>query len=233
MGVCQCGPVLKETQVFWAKINLRKTTFRDFMKTLDEKRIEWIKQGDDIDLRKCDKLNWLLDSTEFTATERTFYFNKLNEYVKRQSDKLMFFASLSFFTILDGHHSPNFKGAPPTNASALIDNIRGNVVKSNFDIIFDDLLRMAIKKDEHLDVTGTFIELVTEISIDFLNISAAMKEDKKMEFKNLNREELLRRLNLKTKDKLYEYLFNANNISMICNDLAKINMEKIVQVVKK
>merc|ERR1712160_31753 len=101
MTMCGCNSSANDIIGFWKSIELRKISFDSYQKIFENNQRKWLSSGENkrsVDLRKCEELYPLLDSSDFTDKQRAVYFDKLNEYINEQSDKLTFFTSLAFFT---------------------------------------------------------------------------------------------------------------------------------------
>lgn len=221
-AVCACGPERGDISTFWRGLELRKITFDAYCKIYEKNQINWLNSGDNnhfINLRKCDELNKLLYNSDFTADERDLLIENLNEFVNKLSDKLTFFTCLSFFTILNEDNQKNKKSAK----QSFIESLRSEERVKHFDIVFESLLKMAIKKNDHEDVTKLFIELVTVFPVNFLYTSLKAKEEILAVYSSHNREILFNQISRKNKKIFYEYMFNKDNVWLIHNDLMKIH----------
>jgi len=235
MGAACCGHDSKDISTFWRGLELRKISFDKFYQIYEKNQVNWLNSGENnryINLRKCQELNRLLFNNELTPDQREIFLDKLNEFVNNLSDKLTFFACLSFFTQLnDDDASSKAKNKEKEN---YLESLRVNERKKNFDIIFNSLLKLAIKKNDHDDVTKLFIQLVTEFTVPFLCSNKKELDEKLKIYSKNNRELLFKQLKMFNLQKFYEYMFSTNNISIIHEDLARINtnkpMEDIVKV---
>ncbi len=236
-GACTCGGRINDSLVFWSRLNIRKITFYEYLKLFEENKINWVKSACIennfiIDISKCEKLNQLLDSPDFTEKERIFFLEKIKNFFSKQTDKLLFFTSLSFFTSIEDQNSKDQNkkkiSKEEKEAKALIDELKNEPFKDNYDTIFDNLRKMAIKPHDHNDVTKTFIELVSEFTIDFLDIEPVIKKEKYSQYSQSIREKLFDRLQKKPKDKFYDYMFNIKNIKLITDDLNRIYLENLL-----
>lgn len=232
-AVCGCGPEGKDISTFWRGFELRKITFDTFCKIYEKNQMNWLNSGENnrtVDLRKCEELNRLLFNPEFNEREKAVFFEKLNEFVNSQSDKLTFFTSLSFFTKLNEDESHKNKS---NEKEMFIDSLRANERKKNFDIVFESLLKMAIKRNDHEDVTKLFIQLVSEFTVPFLFWEKKDKEYNLAIYTKENREKLFSQIKMYNLQKFYEYMFNKDNISIIHKDLCKIQMNNPVDELVK
>ena len=222
-AVCGCGHETRDISTFWRGLELRKITFDSFLKVYEKNQMNWLNSGENnrvVDLRKCDELNKLLYNPEFSAEERTIFLEKLNDFINSQSDKLTFFTCLSFFTKLNEEEITNSK---KNEKKSYLDSLRVNERLKNFDVVFDSLLKMAIKKKDHEDVTRLFIQLVTEFPVPFLHANKKDKDEKLAIYSKENKERLFNQIKAYNSQKFYEYMFNKENISIIHNDLLKIH----------
>lgn len=223
-AVCTCGPEKGDISTFWKGMELRKITFENYCKIYEKNQINWLSSVDEnncIDLRKCLELNKLLYNSDFTEAENNLFLEKLNEFANNQTDKLTFFTCLSFFAKLNEEESTKTK---KTEKQSYIETLRSNERSKNFDIVFDSLLKMAIKKNDHEDVTKLFIKLVTVFPVPFIYPSAKEQNEYSSIYSNQNRELLFRRIRMYNNQKFYEYMFNKNNVFVIHNDLMKIHL---------
>jgi hypothetical protein len=225
-ALCGCGPEGKDVSTFWRGFELRKITFDSFCKIYEKNQMNWLNSGETnrtVDLRKCQDLNKLLFNPELNERDKDIFFDKLNEFVNSQSDKLTFFTCLSFFTKINDDETPKIK---TNEKQSYIDSIRANERKKNFDLVFESLLKMAIKRSEHEDVTKLFIQLVTEFTVPFLLSDKKIKENILAVYIKENREKLFSQIKMYNLQKFYDYMFNKDNIFMIHNDLTKIQMNR-------
>lgn len=221
-AVCGCGQEVKDIASFWNGIELRKYTFNQYFKIYEKYQMKWLTSGENnrfVDIRKCEELNKLLNNSEFTEKERIVYFDKLNDFVNNQSDKLTFFTSLAFFTKLDEESKEKNN---LDNSEKYIESIRKKEVERNFDVIFELLLKMAIKKRDHEDVTRLFIQLVTEIPIPFINLTHREKDERMIIYSKENREKLFNQIKAYPIEKFYEYIFSKDNVNLIHKELSRI-----------
>lgn len=242
-GACVCNRQISESWLFWSRLNIRKITFQEYTKIFEEKRLDWLKclnkkNEFSIEISECETLRDLLNSPDFSDKERIFFFEKLKKFISKQTDKLQFFTSLSFLTIIEplkentnknfsssNNNNKNKKFSLEEEAKNYIETLKKDTIQENFDIIFEQLLKMAIKKDEHYDVTKIFIELVSEFTIDFLHLEPRNKKDLTIEYSKEPREKLFLKLVEKPNKKFYEFMFNEKNVKMITDDLSKISQE--------
>lgn len=218
-GLCGCFSSNNDIIGFWRTIELRKITFDTYQKIYEKNQRKWLSSGENkrsVDLRKCEELYPLLDSSEFTDKQRTVYFDKLNEYINEQSDKLTFFTSLAFFTKLNREDTKQ--------AENILDSIKEEKPKIH-DILFASLIKMAIKRTDHDDVTKFFIEFVTEFPLQFIYIDKRELEEKMQIYSQINRDKLFSQIKMMNNQRFYEYMFNKENVSLIHNDLLKIQMD--------
>jgi len=234
-AVCACGPEKGDISSFWRGLELRKITFESYFRIYEKNQMNWLNSGDNnhsIDLIKCNELNKLLHNSDFTATERETYIEKLNEFVNKQSDKLTFFTSLSFFTKLN--NDDELQKDKTIEKHSFIESLRNIEKTKNFDFIFDSLLKMAIKKNEHEDVTKIFIELITVFPATFLYTNKKQLGEINSVYSTFNREQLFNQIKMYNKQKFYEYMFNKDNVSIIHNDLMKIHSNfEVGEIIKK
>lgn len=223
-AVCGCGTDKGDIASFWRGMELRKITFEAYCKLFERNQMNWLSSGDGnnhIDLSKCQELSKLLYNSDFTEAERKLFIVKLNEFVNSQSDKLTFFTCLSFFTKLNEDEKP--QQSKKIDKKSYIESLRNSERSKNFDIVFDALLNMAIKKNEHEEVTKLFIDLVTVFPLPFLFSDKREKDENFSVYSYPNREQLYNQIKIYNKQKFYEYMFNRENVSIIHNDLVKIN----------
>lgn len=227
MGAVCCGNESRDIASFWRGLELRKISFERFCQIYEKNQMNWLNSGENnrvVDLRKCQELNTLLVSQDFSAEEKLIFLDKLNEFINSQSDKLTFFTSLSFFTKLneDGEISKNSKSKKNEKLS-YIESLRANERTKNFDIVFDSLLKMAIKKKDHEDVTKLFLQLVTEFPVPFLHAGKKDRDEKLGLYCRENRDRLFAQLKMFNSQKFYEFMFNLENVSLVHNELVKIH----------
>jgi hypothetical protein len=223
-AVCGCGTDKGDIASFWRGMELRKITFQAYCKIFEKNQMNWLSSGDGnnhINLRKCEELSKLLYNPDFTEAERKLFIDKLNEFVNSQSDKLIFFTCLSFFTKLNEDEKP--QQSKKIGKKSYIESLRNSERSKNFDIVFDELLNMAIKKNEHEDVTKLFIALATVFPLPFLYSDKKEKEENFSVYSYQHREQLFNQIKMYNKQKFYEYMFNKENVSIIHNDLVKIH----------
>lgn len=224
-GLCGCFSSNNDIIGFWRTIELRKITFDTYQKIYEKNQRKWLASGDNkrsVDIRKCDELFTLLDSPDFSEKQRLIYFDKLNDYINDQSDKLTFFTSLSFFTKLTTEKDNKSKDQLADN---IIDNLKPKENIKEHEIIFSNLIRMAIKRSDHDDVTKFFIEFVTEFPLQFLIIDKKDIEERTQVYSLANRNKLFDQIKSMDNKKFYDYMFNRENVSLIHEDLMKIQME--------
>lgn len=231
-AICGCNGQSKDIIGFWKGIELRKITFEAYKRLYDTNQRKWLSSGESnrtVDIRKCDELYPLLNSSEFTEKQRTAYFDQLNNFINNQSDKLTFFTSLSFFTKINGEKDIKGDKNQEQKVMNLFDSMNFNgdssKQKNLNDLIFESLLKMAIKRSDHDDVTRFFLELVTVFPLQFLHEEGKAMEEKLQIYSEANRERLFNQIKLMNNQKFYEYMFNRENVSLIHNDLIKIQME--------
>lgn len=225
-----CGNDSRDISTFWNGLELRKITFKTYIKIFEENQMNWLNSGEhirSINLEKCNELNKLLTNDDFTKNEQKIFIEKLNEFVNSLSDKLTFFTCLIFFTKITGHDNLALDDNVNKSLSkrqSYIETLRNSEITQNFLIIFDSILKMAIKKKEHDDVTKLFIQIVTEFAVPFVYFNKKDRDEKKFIYCKDNREKLFKMLKNFHLQKLYEYLFHYDNVSLIHNDLVKFNM---------
>lgn len=224
-AACSCGQESMDIVAFWRGLELRKITFEKFCKLLETNQGNWLNSGGEnrrtIDLKNCEELKGLLINNELSEIEKNVFFEKLQIFVNRQHDKLTFFTCLAFFTQLYEDRSSADK--KPTPNQTYIQAIKNKEKEKSVDKIYETLLRLAIKKNDHDDVTKLFIELVTEIPVLIVHSSKKDIEEKNIIYSKANRDRLFAQLKSMSQNKFYEYMFNKDNISLIHNDLVKIN----------
>ncbi len=234
MGAVCCGQETRDISTFWRGLELRKISFDQFYQIYEKNQVNWLNSGESsrlINLKKCKELNKLLFNSDLTVEQREVFMEKLNEFVNNLSDKLMFFACLSFFTQLRDDEN-TFKAKKDAKESYL-DSLRMTERKKNFDIVFSSLLKLAIKRNDHDDVTKLFIQLVTEFAVPFLYTNKKDIEEKSKLFSKNNREELFKQLKMSNLQKFYEYMFSSSNIMNIHHDLLRINDNKPLEDLNK
>jgi len=224
-GVC-CGNESRDISTFWRGLELRKISFESFCKIYEKNQMNWLNSGENnrvVDLRKCQELNKLLVNNDMSIEERQHFTEKLNEFVNNQSDKLTFFTCLSFFTKLNEEQvSKNSSKAKQSEKLDYIESLRNSERTKNFDIVFDTLLKMAIKKKDHEDVTKLFLQLVTEFPVPFLHGKQKDRDEKMALYCRENRDRLLAQLKMFNSQKFYDFMFNPENISVIHSEIVKI-----------
>jgi len=240
-GACVCNnQIINECSLFWSRVNIRKITFQEYVKIFADKRSEWLKclnknNEFTIEISECEILRDILNSPDFSDKERTFFFEKLKKFISKQQDKLLFFTSLSFFTLpgeLQKKDSNNTKNESKNKKFCLgeeaknyIESLKVDTKKEDVDIISEQLLKMSIKRDEHNDVTKIFIELVSEFTVDLLNLEPRSRKELSFLYEQEVREILFSKLMEKPKKMFYEYMFNEKNVKFITDDLTKIYRE--------
>lgn len=231
-AMCGCNSSNTDIIGFWRNIQLRKITFDAYQKIYEKNQRKWLSSGDNkrsVDLRKCEELYPLLDSSDFTDKQRTVYFDKLNEYINEQSDKLTFFTSLAFFTKVTTEENPQIR----RQADNLLDSLNLGEKPKIHDHLFCNLIKMAIKRNDHDDVTKFFIEFVTEFPLEFTSIEKKDREEKLQIYSQANRDKLFSQIKMMNSQKFYDYMFNRDNVSLIHNDLLKIHLDYASNELKK
>lgn len=231
-AICGCGQDNNDIASFWRGLELRKITFEKFCKIFENNQSNWLNSGGDskrmVDLKKCEELKSLLVNNELTENERTVFLDKLQNFVNRQSDKLTFFTCLGYFTKLHEDRNVNTSGDKDKNKKpdhAYVEELKAKQKEESYDKIFETLLKLAIKKNDHDDVTKLFIELVTEIPISIIHSNKKEIEEKNILYSKVNRERLFNQLKSMNSKKFYEYMFDKDNISKIHADLVKISTQ--------
>ena len=107
----------------------------------------------------------------------------------------------------------------------LFDSLNTKEKANVTDLLFEDLLKMAIKRDNHDDVTTFFLEFITRFPLQFVYEDEKDQEEKLIIYSNRNREKLFAKIKMMDNHKFYQYMFNKENISLIHSDLLKIHME--------
>ena len=69
---------------------------------------------------------------------------------------------------------------------------------------------MAIKRNDHDDVTKFFIEFVTEFPLQFLYFDNKEVEEKLKIYSKENREKLFSRVKMLNNQRFYDYMFNQS-----------------------
>lgn len=232
---CNCnGYAEKDPNILWKSIGLRKISFDSYKKITDRNLRKWLQSGDkkiSVDLRKCEELFPLLNSVDFSEKERKIFFDSLNQFVNELTDKVTFFTALSFFTRLDSGKNllkekeklKEKEDEREKDNSNLINFLNKGELKNLSDVVNEILLRMAIKRNNHDEVTKLFLELVAEFPLDYLySNDRKIFEEKSLIYSGENREKLFYQLKFMNGNKFYEYMFNDENVSFILNDLEKI-----------
>ncbi len=235
MGACGCGQVdNNDIPSFWYRLELRKITFEAYCKIFEENQLNWFSSSDknnNVDLTKCAELNKLLDNPDFSESKRNLYFKKLNIFVNKQHDKLSFFTCLSFFTKLNEDENKPKKKFDKN--SYYLESLSISERSKKIDLVSDALLNMAIKKNNHDEVTMLFLELVTEFPQPLFTLDKKEKEENLSVYSRVAREQLFSQINKYKKQKFYEYMFNKENIFIIHNDLIKINYSSSSKMVSE
>ena len=226
-AMCGCGNETKDISTFWRGLEIRKITFDQYITIFERNQKNWLSSGDAnrvVDIRKCNELFKLLHNNEFSEKERIVFFDRMNEFVNNQYDKLTFFTCLSFFTRLnESELAKRSLTSSAPSAEQYIESLRTNERDKNFEIVFEHLLRLAIKKKDHEDVTKLFVQLITEVPLNFVYLSQREREEKSIIFSKENREILFNNLKGYPSKKFYEYIFSKDNVAHINNDLLKIS----------
>jgi len=229
MGIC-CGNQIQyiDGSNIFEGSKIRRINFKEYIKIFDENKSNWIKtfelerrNDNTLDIKKFKNLYDLLDSPNFTDHQRLFFFSRLNKFLLKIPDLLIFLTSLSFFTKLESKKTMRNNSL---NAKTNLDNLLEGTVKDEYDLIKEDLLKMCIKKYDHDIVTKLFIEFVTEFTLDFIftEEESIAKAEKRKKFSNENREKLFLWLKKLSKEKFYSYLFDVKNIKKINQDLERL-----------
>lgn len=221
-AMCGCNNQSNDIVGFWRNIELRNITFDAYQKIFEKNQRKWLSSGENkrsVDLRKCEELYPLLDSSDFSEKQRTVYFDKLNEYINEQSDKLTFFTSLAFFTRVTQEN------VSKEQANNLLDSLNTAEKPKIHEHLFSNLIKMAIKRNDHDDVTKFFIEFVTEFPLEFVTLEKKDMDEKLQIYSQANRDKLFSQIKMMNSQKFYDYMFNRENVSLIHNDLIKIHMD--------
>ena len=229
LAMCGCNSSANDIIGFWKSIELRKISFDSYQKLFEVNQRKWISSGEnkrDVDLRKCDGLYTLLDSADFSDKQRIVYFNKLNEFVNEQTDKLTFFTSLAFFTRISKDQEVKALTKTSEQGLNILDNERGGKEANVSDHLYNNLIKMAIKRTDHDDVTRFFIEFVTEFPLEFVYVEKKVREEKEQVYSQGNRDKLFTQIKMMNNAKFYAYMFNKENVMLIHNDLLKIQVEE-------
>ncbi len=177
MGAMCCINTTNNIENFWKNINLRNITFDSYQKIVVENQRDWLVSGESlrtVDVKNCNGLYALLDISELSEKQRILYFYKLNEYINDLPDKLTFFTSLAFFTKLSSEYFLNRDTKESSNVLDMYKNELTYVLYNSkgegnqiilHEKIFSILIKMAIKKSDHDDVTKCFIDFVTEFPL--------------------------------------------------------------------
>jgi hypothetical protein len=223
--MCGCSGSASDITGFWKSIELRKLSFDEYQVIFESNQRKWLSSGENkrsVDLRKCPQLYHLLDSQDFSEKQRTVYFDKLNEYINEQSDKLTFFTSLAFFTRI----SKTTEMKQTQQAENILDTLRKEEKTKTQDHLYNNLIKMAIKRTDHDDVTKFFIEFITEFPLQFIYAESKKEmEEKMVVYSQTNRDKLFSQIKMMNNQKFYEYMFNRENVMMIHDDLLKIQLE--------
>jgi len=223
-GICGCNNTSNDITTFWKNMEIRKLTFDAYQKIYEKNQRKWLSSGENkrtVDLRKCEELFPLLDSADFTEKQRNFYFDKLNEYINDQSDKLTFFTSLAFFTRISAKEAAN------TQPENILNSIKTEEKPKMHEHLFSNLIKMAIKRNDHDDVTKFFIEFVTEFPLQFVFSDKKEIEEKQQIYSKYNRDKLFSQIKMMNNLRFYEYIFNRQNVTLIHNDLCKIHSDNL------
>jgi len=234
-AACGCGQETRDISTFWRGLELRKITFEKYCQIYEKNQMNWLKSGGNtrlIDLKNCNDLNILLENNELSPDNKKIFMDKLNDFVNSQSDKLTFFTCLSFFTKL-GEEETSAKTAEKAKAQSVIESLRNKERAHNFSIVFESLLKMAIKKSEHEDVTKLFIQLVSEFPIPFVYSINKDREEAQAICSQDNREALFNKIKMYNLQKFYEFMYNKDNISLIQRELESIYSNCSVKVLPK
>jgi len=224
MTMCGCNSSANDIVGFWKSIELRKISFDAYQKIFEKNQRKWLSSGENkrsVDLRKCEELYPLLDSSDFTEKQRAVYFDKLNEYINEQSDKLTFFTSLAFFTRI----SKDQELKTSEKAENILDSLKTAEKTKTHDHLYNNLIKMAIKRTDHDDVTKFFIEFVTEFPLQFVYVDKRELEEKMTIYSQNNRDKLFSQIKMMNNQRFYEYMFNKQNVMLIHDDLLKIQMD--------
>jgi len=219
-GICNCANDKKDIMVFWKNLKLRNITFQKYKMIYEENKFQWCTSGkkNTFDIKNCKELRILLDSPDFSDGERSNFSEQLNNFVNKLKNKLIFFASLSFFTIMENKKIEK----------------NDNKITNKSQEIYRDILLMSLMKDDHDIVTKLFIEIITVIPLKYLNLDKKEMLEISMVYSTINRDKLLSRINKMNKNKFYEYMFHIDNISLIHNDLIKIELDySMGEIIKK
>ena len=225
LAMCGCNGSASDITGFWKSIELRRLSFDEYQKIFEANQRKWLSSGENkrsVDLRKCPQLYPLLDSADFSEKQRTVYFDKLNEYINEQSDKLTFFTSLAFFTRI----GTNQEMKSTEQAENILDTLKKEEKTKTHDHLYNNLIKMAIKRTDHDDVTKFFIEFITEFPLQFVYADSKKEMEEKMTvYSQTNRDKLFSQIKMMNNAKFYEYMFNRENVMLIHEDLLKIQME--------
>lgn len=225
-AMCGCNTNNNDIVGFWRNMGLRNLTFDAYKKIYEKNQRKWLSSGENkrsVDITRCEELFPLLDSVDFTDKQRKLYFDGLNDYINELSDKLTFFTSLSFFTRVNANEKDMNSEQKAEN---ILDSIKNNEEKPRVhDVLFGSLIKMAIKRNDHDDVTKFFIEFVTEFPLQFVYVDKKTIEEHMFVYSKDNRDKLFVKVKAMNTTKFYEYMFNRDNVSHIHNDLLKIHAD--------
>lgn len=229
MGMaCGCQHQYIDGSNVFEGLMIRKLYFREYIKIFEDNRSNWLKKFEferknenSFDIKKFKLLGDLLDSPNFSDHQREFFLSKINIFLSKIPDALIFFTSLSFFTKLENvtKRKKNFLSRKIT-----LNNILEEKVEDEYDFIRDNLLKLSIKQHDHDVVTKLFIEFVSEFTIDFIysEEDTIEKNEKKKKFSRENREKLFNWLKKMNNENLYLYLFDSKNVKKISQDLERL-----------
>jgi hypothetical protein len=227
-AMCGCNTNNNDIVGFWKNMGLRSLTFDAYKKIYEKNQRKWLSSGENkrsVDIKKCEELFPLLDSVDFTEKQRKLYFDGLNLYINDLSDKLTFFTSLAFFTKVSNENEIKTLDED-RSAVNILDSIKNREESPKIhDLLFSHLIKMAIKRNDHDDVTKFFIEFVTEFPLQFVYLDKREIEERMQVYSKDNRDKLFAKIKMMNSQRFYEYMFNRDNVSHINNDLLKIHSE--------
>jgi hypothetical protein len=148
-AMCGCTNSTNDIINFWKNIQLRNLSFDSYRKIFSENQRAWLSSGENrgtVDIRKCNELYPLLEISEFSAKQSSFYFDKLNEYINNQLDKLTFFTCLAFFTKVSVEHQNKKEKKDAENILDSFKQEENNANQTIHEKLFSHLIKMAIKK---------------------------------------------------------------------------------------
>lgn len=224
---CGCQQQHTDGSNIFEGLRIRKIYFKEYLKIFNENKSNWIKtfeierkKGILFNIKNFKILEYLLNSNTFSEHQSEFFSYKINIFLSKIPDALIFFTALSFFTKLE---NLNKKRKDSFSEKITLNDLINDNVKDEYDLIKEDLMKMCFKKYDHDAVTKMFIELVSEFTLDFIfsGEESIEKAEKRKRFDNENREKLFFWLKKMTNETFYSYIFDVKNVRNVNRDLER------------